>query len=240
MQPVEVQIKPYKILFKFATRSRTEKFFAGIDNIIDNVSDKNNFKILVSADMDDLSMFNKHVAKRLIPYVEKGYVIPVFGTSKSKIDAINRDMQHAPADWDILVNFSDDMEFNVYGFDQIIREKFTIHFQDTNGNIYFNDGFVQDKVSTMSIIGRQYYNQFNFIYHPSYFSLWCDNEYTEIAQRKNKIQYFPQNIYTHNHAVNLGVVGDDLLVKTEAYYEQDKKNYLERQSKNFDIPDLSY
>jgi hypothetical protein len=230
-----MQIKPYNILFKFATRSRPQKFFAGLDNIIDNISDKENFKILVSADNDDTSMYNKDIMNKLIPYVELGYVILVFGTSKNKIDAINRDIDKIDFKWDILINFSDDMQFDVYGFDDIIRDKFNAHFPDTNGNIYFNDGYVGDKVSTMSIIGRVYFDSIlkGKIYDSSYYSLWCDNEYTEVAIKLNKIQYFGQRIYTHKHAVNTGEMKDSLLIKTESYYETDHINYTNRRARNF-------
>ena len=49
--------KAYKILFKFATRSRADKFFEGLDNIFEKVADKKNFCILVSADANDVVMF---------------------------------------------------------------------------------------------------------------------------------------------------------------------------------------
>ena len=57
--------KEYKILFKFATRSRADKFFEGLDNILEKVTDKNNFCILVSADADDLVMNNKETIEKL-------------------------------------------------------------------------------------------------------------------------------------------------------------------------------
>lgn len=228
-----VTIKDYFILFKFATRSRPEKFFKGLDNIINNLHDKKNFAILVTADIDDAHMYNKDVLERLIPYVDNHNVIPIFGYSKNKIDAINRDMDKAPDNWEILVNFSDDMQFNKYGFDKTIREKFALHFPSTDGNIYFNDGYAKDSVSTMSIIGRVYYNRFSYIYHPSYVSLWCDNEYTDIAKRLNKIQYFPEQLYTHFHAINTGAVADEQLIRTESYSHQDNKNYELRKAKNF-------
>lgn len=223
----------YFILFKFASRSRPDKFFKGLDNIIHNLHDKKNFVILATLDIDDESMYNKTVIEKLIPYVKNNFVIPVFGRSKSKIDAINRDMDKAPDNWNILVNFSDDMSFNSYGFDKVIRDKFLLHFPNTDGNLYFNDGYAKDSVSTMSIIGRQYYNRFGYIYHPSYHSLWCDNEYTEIAKRLNKIQYFNENLYTHQHPVNTGAKADEQLLRTESFNHKDNLNYESRKSKNF-------
>ena len=229
--------KQYKILFKFATRSRTEKFFEGLENIISMVADKTNFCILVSADSDDTSMNNKETIERLKAYLINypNNIIIKFGKSISKIDAINRDVNDIKNrfDFDILVNFSDDMKFLVHGFDNIIRDKFNQIFPDTNGNIYFNDGFVKDAISTMSIIGRKYYDKFNYIYHPSYKSLWCDNEYTEIAKRDAKIQYYDEILYKHFHPSNIGGFIDEQLRHTESFSDVDFKNYEARKKNNF-------
>lgn len=229
--------KKHKILFKYSSRSRKNKFFLGLDNIISKISDKENYLIVVSLDFDDKEMFNKEVLERLIPYINNHKVFPVFGYSKNKIDAINRDMDKFD-DWQILCNFSDDMSFKVEGFDEIIREKFRINFTDTNGNIYFNDGFVGDKISTMSIIGKAYFDSQMMnkkIYHPSYFSLWCDNEYTEVAKHFNKIVYDNRILYKHEHPANGIGVADEQLQKTESYSSVDGENYIKRKSINFGL-----
>lgn len=229
-----IETKPYKILFKFASRSRVSKFFASLDNIISKVQDKDNYIIVASLDFDDKTMFNKQVLEMLIPYIKNNNVVPVFGYSKSKIDAINRDMDKF-TDMSIIVNTSDDMSFEVDGFDNIIRDKFTQNFPDTNGNIYFNDGYVGDVISTMSIIGKKYFDEQlkGNIYHPSYVSLWCDNEYTEVAKSLNKIAYFDQVLYRHNHPENGIGVADEQLKRTESFSNLDSENYKKRKLTNF-------
>lgn len=226
-----------KILFKYASRSRTNKFFSGLDSILQNLGDLNNFCILVSLDIDDVTMNNPTTINRLTEYVQKypEKIIIKFGFSKNKIDAINRDVNEIKDkfNFDILVNFSDDMEFIQHSFDDVIRDKFFCHYADLDGNIYFNDGFVGDRISTMSIIGRKYYDKFNYIYHPSYHSLWCDNEYTEVAKRNQKIIYFPERIFNHNHPANVGGFMDEQLIKTESYSDLDRQNYEQRLNNNF-------
>jgi hypothetical protein len=227
----------YKILFKYASRSRSQKFFVGLDNILTNLSDLENFCILVSLDIDDLTMNNKQTINRLLEYVNKypEKIIIKFGSSKNKIDAINRDVNEIKEkfNFDILVNFSDDMEFIEHSFDEIIRGKFFMFYPDTDGNIYFNDGFTGERLSTMSIIGRKYYDKFNYIYHPSYHSLWCDNEYTEVAKRSEKIIYFHERIFNHNHPSNVGGFIDEQLIKTESFSDIDRQNYEQRLKNNF-------
>jgi len=230
-------MKKYKILFKYASRSRAIKFFSGLDNIIKNLSDLENFCILVSLDLDDITMNNPTTINRLTEYV-KAYperIIVKFGHSKNKIDAINRDVNEIKEtfDFDIVINFSDDMEFIQHSFDDIVRDKFFCHYADTDGNIYFNDGYTNDRLSTMSIIGRKYYDKFNYIYHPSYHSLWCDNEYTELAKKNQKIIYFNERIFNHNHPANVGGFIDEQLIKTESFAEIDRQNYEQRFNNNF-------
>jgi hypothetical protein len=227
----------YKILFKYASRSRNEKFFDGLDNILTNLNDLNNFCILCSLDADDETMNNQQSIKRITEYVKKypANIVVKFGNSKNKIDAINRDVNEFKErfDFDILVNFSDDMQFIVQSFDKTIREKFYIAYPNLDGNIYFNDGFVGDAISTMSIIGRKYYDKFNYIYHPSYNSLWCDNEYTMVAKTEKKIVYFDEKIYIHNHPANIGGFIDTQLMKTESFNEIDRENFNKRLTNNF-------
>lgn len=222
------------ILIKFASRSRPEKFFFGLDNIINQANQPDKLVILGSFDKDDQTMFNKEVLTRMKPYVEKGILLPVFGTSISKIDAINRDMDKAPADWKYLINFSDDMEFTVKGYDDIIRQKFALHFSNGDGNLHFYDGY-QDRVSTMSIMDRIYFNRSGTIYNPEYKSLFCDEEYTEIARQLGKIQYIREKIFVHKHAVNTGQPKDELLVHTESFYKQDEITYRRRHAANFGL-----
>jgi hypothetical protein len=227
----------YKILFKYASRSRTQRFFTGLENILNNLADLNNFCILVSLDLDDVTMNNFTTIQKLTEYVQKypERIVVKYGHSQNKIDAINRDVNEIKDkfNFDILVNFSDDMEFIQHSFDETIRNKFFVHYPDTDGNIYFNDGFVGDRISTMSIIGRKYYDKFNYIYHPSYHSLWCDNEYTEVAKRNQKLLYFHENIFKHNHPANIGGFMDEQLLKTESYSEIDRQNYEQRFNNNF-------
>ena len=224
----------YFILYKFATRSRPDKFISGIENIVNLSSDKNNFKILVSADIDDATMYNKDVLNRIYNHIKSGLVEIHYGNSKSKIDAINRDMDKA-GEWDILVNFSDDMQFIKNGFDETIRNDFKINFPDLSGNLHYNDGFQKDRISTMSIFGKGWYDRFKYIYHPDYKSLFCDEEYTYVARKLNKMVYIQDIIFNHNHPANVGGMVDEQLRKTESFWDEDRNTFERRSKNNFDL-----
>lgn len=220
-----------KILYKFASRSRPDNFFRGVENIYINSRNKD-FQILASLDTDDLSMNNEDVIAKMKNYDKLYYV---FGTSKNKIAAINRDLEFA-TEFDILINMSDDMMFIKEGYDIDIENDFNSNFDQF---IHYNDGNQNSIVSTMSIMGKDYYNRFKYIYHPSYESLWCDCEATDVAKQLGKYKYMGDEkvLFRHLHP-SFGLSRyDEQYKKTEAIdvRGRDHTNYINRQDKGFPI-----
>jgi len=239
-----------KILFKYPTRSRPLKFAKCIHEYFRLMKNREDFEISISVDNDDPTMNNPSV----IEFLEK---IPnsthKFSDNKSKIEAINADIPET--DWDILVLISDDMIPEVEGYDNIIREKMIEHYPDTDGVLWFFDGWRKD-LNTLCILGRKYYDRFGYIYHPSYESFWSDAEFTEVATKLNKQTYFDQVIIRHLHPdiviqdentakkfANLfpeyaskGSAGhDELWKKNSLEGDPDHKIYLERKEKGFNL-----
>lgn len=214
-----------KILFKYTTRSRRTNFHRGLDSIVNNLNDKDNYHVLISIDSDDKTM-------EPIPVLNCNHTYMI-DDSKSKVDAINRDINEFTYDWDILVNFSDDQIFTKRGFDDTIREQF---YKSPDQFIHFPDGFTGDRLATMSIMDRKYYNRFNYIYHPDYKSLWCDNEAMEVAKILGCYSYVDQDIFKHLHPVWIGNHADDAQYRhTESYHPVDNATYLRRKQNNFDL-----
>jgi len=145
-------------------------------------------------------------------------------------------------DWDILINFSDDMLFIKKGFDQIIIDAMKEHFPDTDGVLHFHDGHKYGaQLMTMSIMGKKYYDRFHYIYHPDYISLWSDNEAMDVAKLLGKYKYMgDQNIiFNHNHPMHQGMGAsnyDAQLKHTESFFNIDKATYNKRKENKFDLP----
>ena len=186
-----------KILFKYTTRSRRSNFLRGYDSIVNNVNSEN-YHILISIDKDDSTMFP-------LPELKGNHTI-IVGSSKNKIDAINRDVNEFTTlcDWDIIVNMSDDMLFTVKGFDSIIRDSF--RYLDTFGPgfnfdqcIHFPDQNQGQNCMTMSILGRHYYDRDKEIYKNEFESLWVDIVAQEEAQIRGCYKFVNQNIFLHLH-----------------------------------------
>ena len=209
---------------------------------------ESDFSFVVTVDSDDEKMNNPDIIKFMNQMPKCTYV---FGNSKTKIEAINADIPDN--DWDILVLISDDMIPEIQGFDDIIRKKMIKHFPDTDGVLWFFDGWRRD-LNTLCIIGRKYYDRFGYIYHPDYKSFWCDAEFTEVATALGKQVFFDQVIIRHLHPdivmqdkdtfkkfaaflpeyTSQGSCGhDQLWQKNSLPGDPDHKIYTERKKNNF-------
>jgi hypothetical protein len=217
-----------KILYKLTTRSRPEKAIRAIQTIIDNANDLNNSYLLCTIDSDDETRWKVY---DFAVNNQSLIGIAIISESNNKIDAINRDVDIFPFEWDILVNVSDDQVFIVKGFDDIIRDQFKesldlfVHFPDGNQNV----------LSTMSIIGHDYYDRDKYIYHPSYVSVYCDNEAQDVAVIRGCYRFVNNQILDHLHPAWGKSENDTQYKKTEhpTVYNADHENYIKRKSNNF-------
>lgn len=215
------------LLFNFATRSRPHKFKAAIDNIV-SMCRTNEYTILVKADTDDNTMNNRE----MIDWMAKiPQIVVAWGLSESKIHAINRDIDKVQV-WDILINMSDDMYFLVPGFDFRIIELFK-HHNSTDIFLHLPDGHTGDAISTLSIIGRDYYARDGYVYVPAYKSLFCDNEATEMAKNRGCYKWHNEKLYEHRHPANGWGQGDAQLRRTESHFYTDQAIYEKRKSLGF-------
>lgn len=187
----------YKILIKYTTRGRVERFFDGLDNIYSMTANPDLVYVLVTADLDDFQMNNESVWSRLEGYKNLNIV---YGTSHNKIHAINRDFDRIPLefkDWDIVANFSDDQRWTVFGFDELIRADFRQYSPDLTYYMAYLDNDTNGALSTLYIAGRKWYNTFGFIYDGIFSSLFCDNLVEDCARHLGRYNYTGYSIYHH-------------------------------------------
>lgn len=183
-----------RLLIKFPTRGRKDKFFTTLNKYVENITEKET-SFLVSLDSDDNSMNNPEVLDKLSKYQNLKFTL---GDSKSKIDAVNRDI-NPNNNWDIILLASDDMIPQVKGFDKVIVDLMVKNYPDTDGILFFNDGFKKNELNTLCILGKKYYNRFGYIYYPGYKSTWSDNEFTKVGNILKKQTYIPLVIIKHEH-----------------------------------------
>lgn len=220
-----------RILIKFPTRNRKEKFFSTLEvyyNLLDNID---NVLFVISLDSDDTSMNNTEVLKKLDNYINLKYYL---GESKSKIHAVNRDVEKHE-NWDIILLASDDMIPQKKGYDTIIIDKMKNFFPDTDGVLWFNDGFQKDNLNTLCILGKKYYQRFNYIYFPEYKSCFSDNEFMEVANKLEKQKYFEEIIIKHEHPDWGYGKRDAIHLNNTRDYQYDRNLFLERKLLNFNL-----
>ena len=221
-----------RLLIKFPTRGRKDKFFSTLDKYYEYCSDIDNTMFLISIDTDDTEMNTDEVINKLSTYKNIKVVI---GYSLSKIDAVNRDLKDLDYDWNIVILASDDMIPQVNGYDKIIKENMSFNYPDTDGVLWFNDGFQGNRLNTLCILGKKYYERFNYIYHPDYKSCWCDNEFMVVGNLLKKQSYIDIVIIRHEHP-DWGYGNPDYVHKNNVSdWHHDHNVYLTRQSINFEI-----
>lgn len=217
-----------KILFKYPSRGRRQRFLDGMHSIVTNLADADNYQILVTADVDDTEMaFTNNDFPNF-----KNTVIK-YGNSDSKVHAINKDIEYADADWQIIVCMSDDMRFLFTGFDNIIRQQFADG--DLDKLIHIPDQDAGAALQTMYIAGRTYYDRFGFIYNPVYESLFCDNEVHEIAVKLGKYHFVNEvGLLAHLNPAYGHLEKDSLFENQQLVgWSKDMQTFNERKARNF-------
>lgn len=236
VKDIELPFKPVGshdpvILFKYTSRSRPDQFYRGLVSIINKSSSKN-YLILCSLDSNDPTL-NQYLD--YIKDMDDDRIAVCLGESKNKINAINRDLNEYEKPWDIVVNMSDDMVFTKDGFDMIIKSDYLQYFPKFDGVMHYPDQDAGQKLMTLSILGREYYTRFNYIYHPDYTSLWCDNEAMEVAMMLGKYRYSPVRMFDHIHPAYGHCQTDEQYKHTESFYHADNAVYLKRKAKGFKL-----
>lgn len=218
-----------RILYKFPSRSRPDRLFKCLDNMVAMMK-HDDYLIEVTADIDDDTMTPAVVRDRINSYRNTHVT---YGTSTSKVHAINRDLELFQ-DWDILINMSDDMEFIQPGFDTLILQDYA-KFPVGDVLMHYPDQAAGQTLITMAIMDKKYYNRFKYIYCPEYKSLFCDNEQQEVAKILGRYVYIKRRLFNHNHPAWGYGTPDALMVHTESFHKEDKATFERRKAMNFFI-----
>lgn len=220
------------LLVKFPTRGREDLFFSTFNKFHD-LSMTDQVSYLVSIDFSDSATNQPPIIQKIRNYPN---TVLVIGESESKAHAINRDINEYEKSWDILIIAADDTVPCALGWDMRIMNEMEKHYPDTDGVLFFNDGFWGEKLNTQCILGRKYYERTNYIFHRDYKFLWCDNEFMDVANLLKRQTYFSDVIIKHEHPT-LGYSHAESVHREEEIKHEsiDKKIYESRKEKFFDI-----
>lgn len=222
-----------KILVKFPSRSRPAQFLRVLKGWIALSDDVRNLHFLFSFDADDVSMYE---AGNEIDTLGIDATI-VFRTSKSKVHAINRDIEDVQAPWDIVLVISDDMECVLKGWDAFIIDAFAKHYPDGDGSLWLPDGKQKD-ICTIPCVGRKYYQRTNEVYDSRFVSVFCDDLHTHQAKALGRLTFIDVQLASHRHPANFSDVKPDDLHKrneTQAIWDRDQDLFKSIMAKGLPI-----
>jgi glycosyltransferase involved in cell wall biosynthesis len=227
-----------RILLKCPTRSRPEKLIKTLRTYVNLAKNRGEIGVAISCDTDDTSMTRSSVQDEIRSILSPLAWHRIFySDNKTKIQACNANMNEIDYPWDIVVLVSDDMIPRIEGWDVIIRTHMNSYFPDTNGILWFNDGFQGEKLNTLCIYGRKMYETLGYIYEPSYKSLFCDTELTDRCRGDLApfCKYVPYCIIRHEHpGTGFAQNMDPLYAKNQTYWNHDMYNYIRRKTYSYD------
>lgn len=229
-----------KVLVKIPTR---ERGFDWLHHYTDNAVLPDT-RFLISVDEDD---------PQQAPNIP-GVTI-VTGTSKNKIDAINRDINEYGGEWDLLIVGSDDMRPEMRGYDKFLADHMQKTFPDLDGCLWLptedstphkrgghrmipgSPAYQQHWICMLPIMGRTYYERFKYVYHPDYVAFWCDNEQTRVAQKLGKMRFInePDCVRHYHPAWHNEGVEDSLYGRSNPFFLSDQQTFNRRQRRGFPI-----
>lgn len=89
--------------------------------------------------------------------------------------------------WDIILPIFRP-SIAVHNFDSVIKKIYQESFSNLDGVLWFTDN-IQKELATFAVIGREYYNNFGYIYNPIYTNSKFEDEFTEVLKINNKYKY---------------------------------------------------
>lgn len=227
-----------RILLKCPTRSRPDKVKATLRKYLVLANDPSAIGVAVSCDEDDGSMTRTSVQSELHSLLGQfAWHRIFFSPNKTKIQACNANMAEIDYPWDIVVLVSDDMIPQIQGWDNVLRSHMRAFFPDTNGLLWLNDGYQGDKLNTLCIYGRKFYEELGYIYHPDYKSLFCDTELTDRCKTDlaPRCKYIPYCLIRHEHpGTGFAQTMDPLYARNQTYWNEDMHTYIRRKVYSYD------
>lgn len=190
------------ILIQFPTYARPDKFLKCLEKYLYMSSSIHHLHFNINCDEDDsLCNNSKFVGDVCGLFKEKENCTfsLKFDKNTNKISAINDHIDARFFDFDVVICASDDMIPQQQGWDDVIAKDMKEFFPKLNGALHYFDGYQKESLITLSILGRELYNHFGYIYHPDYKSLYCDNEFTQSVYNLGRVKYIDNLIIKHEH-----------------------------------------
>lgn len=201
------------------SRSRIDKSRDTMNKWISKATQK--IELIVSVDEDD-----PQLELYLGDYATKFNVIQ--SKNRSAVDAINKAAEVSTGD--ILIVVSDDTDCPNDWVNKILtavqgRQDYVLKVGDG----------IQNWLCTMPVIDRKYYERFGYIYYPEYSHMFCDTEFTHVADCLGKIIQRNDLRFPHEHYCVGKAKKDHINERADATWKQGMQLYLKRVRERFGL-----
>lgn len=152
--------------------------------------------------------------------------------SNNVVEATN--MAAKKATGDILVYLSDDFKCPENWGELILKE-----FENENRPLVLRvDDLLQrfdTPIITIPIMNRELYNKLGYFWHPSYKSMFVDEDIYWTAMSIGAVKNCPHLKFQHEHYSNGKAVRDETYVRSESNWNQGKEVFRRRKIEKFKI-----
>jgi hypothetical protein len=183
-------------------------------------------ELIISIDEDDPQ---KEYYLRYYSHFNQASTKVLINQNRSAVDAINNAAKEATGNIMIVVSDDSDCPDNWC----------SVIYSATEGKKDFVlktfDG-IQNWIVTMPVLDREYYSRFGYIYHPDYKHMFCDTEFTHVAEALDRIILRNDILFPHMHYSVTKTRADDINEKANATWNDGKRTYIQRFNENFGLP----
>lgn len=220
-----------KITLLHPSRGRAQEARKAINNWFSKSSKVIQIEYILSIDNDDIQADTyKYIApKSAVNF--KSYLL--ISTNNSVVEATNKAAEIATGD--ILIYLSDD--FNCpSNWDLQILEA-VVNYPSRPWLLKVDDclqKFTAD-VLTIPIMSRKLYQKLGYFWHPSYKSMFVDQDLYYVCKNNNWMIMAPHLKFEHMHHCVGKAKKDETYIRSEANWQQGQELYNKRKQQNFPL-----
>lgn len=210
------------------SRNRAVKAFNTFSDWMMNASGEHHYEYIVSIDDTDSQ------AQEYRNRFDKMATV-IQNQNRSLVDAVNRGAEMSTGDCIIVV--SDDFD-SPKNWDRDLDDFITTSIESDQYAIHVNDDYSYPKeLLTIPILSQQLFRRLGYIYHPSYFSMYADNDIFEACKLIGVLHDCGHLTFRHNHYTVNRSPNDMTYIRqnSQQAYQLGQSTIIQRRARKFDL-----
>ena len=210
------------------SRHRALKCFDTFSKWMMATSGQHQYEYIVSIDADDSQQ--KEYKNRFSEFAQV-----IMNDNRSLVDAVNRAAELATGD--LLIVVSDDFECPMK-WDNELSDFIAVKELSGEYALHVNDDYsYPKKLLTIPIMSRELFKRLGYIYHPTYFSMFADNDIFEACELMGVLHDCGHLTFRHNHYTVQRSPNDMTYQRQNSAqaYTMGEMNIVQRRARGFDL-----